>query len=200
MGYAPALTTAPRQATAAPARTLSARTPGPAPCGNQALLRRLQAKLKVGSVDDPLEHEADRVADQVMRMPAPGAALTSAPPQVSRKCAACEEHLSRKCAACEEEEKLQKKEAGPQAAVGEAPASVHEALRSPGQPLDAATRAYFEPRFGRDFSWRASAFRPDGRAIGAGRECPCLYRGPQHRVRLGEVRAGIAGGAAVDCP
>jgi Domain of unknown function (DUF4157) len=32
---------------------------------------RLQAKLKVGAVDDPLEHEADRVADQVMRTPAP---------------------------------------------------------------------------------------------------------------------------------
>jgi hypothetical protein len=30
--------------------------------------------------------------------------------------------------------------------------SVHRALASPGEPLDAATRAYFEPRFGRDFS------------------------------------------------
>jgi hypothetical protein len=33
----------------------------------------------------------------------------------------------------------------------EAPAIVHEVLRSPGQPLDAATRAWMEPRFGRDF-------------------------------------------------
>ena len=41
---------------------------------------------------------------------------------------------------------------GPQAAGGEAPAIVHEVLRSPGQPLDAATRTFFEPRFGRDFS------------------------------------------------
>jgi len=32
------------------------------------------------------------------------------------------------------------------------PASVHEVLRSPGQPLDAGTRAFMEPRFGRDFS------------------------------------------------
>ena len=39
----------------------------------------IQAKLKVGAIDDPLEHEADRVADQVMRMPAPGvSAETSA--------------------------------------------------------------------------------------------------------------------------
>jgi len=29
---------------------------------------------------------------------------------------------------------------------------VHEVLRSSGQPLDAATQAYFEPRLGQDFS------------------------------------------------
>jgi hypothetical protein len=32
------------------------------------------------------------------------------------------------------------------------PPIVHEVLSSPGQPLDAATRSYFEPRFGHDFS------------------------------------------------
>lgn len=32
------------------------------------------------------------------------------------------------------------------------PSIVHEVLRSPGQPLDAASRAFFEPRFGQDFS------------------------------------------------
>jgi hypothetical protein len=102
----------------------------------------IQAKLKVGAVDDPLEREADRVADQVMRMPAPEVATTPAPLQISRK-----------CADCEDEQKLQKKEAVPAApALSEAPPSVHAALRSPGQPLDAATRGYFEPRFGRDFS------------------------------------------------
>ncbi|HLG14202.1 MAG TPA: DUF4157 domain-containing protein [Blastocatellia bacterium] len=35
---------------------------------------------------------------------------------------------------------------------GGAPPSVHEVLRSPGRPLDAATRALFEPRFGHDFT------------------------------------------------
>ncbi len=30
--------------------------------------------------------------------------------------------------------------------------SVHEVLRSPGQPLDATTRAFMEPHFGHDFS------------------------------------------------
>ncbi len=33
-----------------------------------------------------------------------------------------------------------------------APPIVHEVLRSPGQPLDAATRAFMEPRFGLDLS------------------------------------------------
>jgi hypothetical protein len=33
-----------------------------------------------------------------------------------------------------------------------APPIVHEVLRSPGQPLDSQTRAFFEPRFGHDFS------------------------------------------------
>jgi hypothetical protein len=75
-----------------------------------------------------------------MRMPAPEVATTPAPPQVSRK-----------CADCEEDDKLQRKDARP-TAPAVAPPSVHAALRSPGQPLDAATRAYFEPRFGRDFS------------------------------------------------
>jgi hypothetical protein len=31
------------------------------------------------------------------------------------------------------------------------PADVHEVLGSPGQPLDSGTRAFMEPRFGRDF-------------------------------------------------
>ena len=34
----------------------------------------------------------------------------------------------------------------------EVPSIVHDVLSSPGQPLDAATRSFFEPRFGRDFS------------------------------------------------
>ena len=36
--------------------------------------------------------------------------------------------------------------------LSEVPPIVHEVLRSPGQPLDPATRAFFEPRFGHDFS------------------------------------------------
>ncbi len=75
-------------------------------------------------------------------MPAPDAVTGSARPQVSRKCAACEE----------DEEELQRKETGTaEVGVSETPASVYQVLQSPGQPLDESTRAYFEPRFGHDF-------------------------------------------------
>jgi hypothetical protein len=94
--------------------TISAHPPG------------LQTKLEVGEPDDRFEEEADRMADQVMRMPAPAFSVAPAPPRISRKCAECEE----------KERTLQKKAAGPQAGAGDAPATVHDVLRSPGQPLD----------------------------------------------------------------
>jgi hypothetical protein len=111
-------------------------------CTAPRLRGPIQTKLIVGAVNDPLEHEADRVADQVMRMPAPEPSVAAAPPQVSRKCAECEE----------EEEKLRRKSAGSQGVGNEATALVHEVLRSPGQPLDTTTRGFFEPRFRQDFS------------------------------------------------
>src|SRR5512135_3727238 len=36
--------------------------------------------------------------------------------------------------------------------ANQVPTIVHDALRSPGQPLDADTRAFMEPRFGHDFA------------------------------------------------
>jgi len=120
----------------------ASRPQAPSPFTEPPLPGAIQPQLAVGPVDDPLEREADSVAEQVMRMPAPEVSAAAAPPQVSRK-----------CAECEGEEKLQKKPSGPaEAAAGEARAIVHQVLRSPGQPLDEATRAYFEPRFGHDFS------------------------------------------------
>jgi len=112
------------------------------PSGTALRLGRIQAKLKVGAVDDPLEHEADRVAEQIISMSAPEVSVAAAPPQLSRKCAECEE----------EEEKLQKKPlATAETGTAEAPARVHEVLHAPGQPLDASSRRYFELRFGQDF-------------------------------------------------
>jgi hypothetical protein len=103
----------------------------------------IQPKLVVGEVNDPLEREADRVADQVMRMPAP--VRTDGGATLQPKCAACEE--------TERTETLRAKQGDVHESSGaEAPAIVEEVLRSTGEPLDAPTRAFFEPRFGRDFS------------------------------------------------
>ena len=104
----------------------------------------LQAKLKVGAVNDPLVHEADRAAAQVMRTADPAFSVQAASHQLSRKCAQCEE---------EDAKSLQMKTAGSAPPnTGEAPPIVYEVLRLPGQPLDPATRSFFEPRFGRSFN------------------------------------------------
>jgi hypothetical protein len=110
----------------------------------------VQPKLTIGPADDPYEREADRVADQVMRMPATpsdGHALSITPVTAHQ--------AQRECAECEEEEKdgaLQRDESGGAEAPAIAPPIVDQTLNSPGQPLDEETRAYFEPRFGHDFS------------------------------------------------
>ncbi|HTY31292.1 eCIS core domain-containing protein [Mycobacterium sp.] len=105
---------------------------------NGAPLRR---KLAVGAASDPAEAEADRAAEQVMRMPDPSASVS----------ADGNDLLRRKCEACEDEDKLQRTAAGPTDAM-EAPSIVHDVVSSPGQVLDGATRAFMESRFGHDFS------------------------------------------------
>lgn len=100
----------------------------------------IQAKLSVGAVDDPLERAADHAADEVLRMSAPAAPVAAGPPPTTDR-----------QAAGAEAEKSHRGSALPQGAGIEAPAVLRQVLQSSGQPLDAATRAYFEPRFGRDF-------------------------------------------------
>ncbi len=109
----------------------------------------LQTKLSISQPGDQQEQEADRIAGQVMRMPAP-----ESPPQnrIEQHAAPHALTLQRKCGECEEEEVL-RKERGGSAAVTHAPESVvSQALNSAGRPLPAETRAFFEPRFGHDFS------------------------------------------------
>jgi hypothetical protein len=77
--------------------------------GNQATLRLLsqltaltspsflQPKLVVGEVNDPLEREADRIADHVMRTPDPAVGIGwPASPQIQRLCPECTEELQRR--------------------------------------------------------------------------------------------------------
>ena len=98
----------------------------------QRVVEGIQAKLKIGQPGDIYEQEADRVADAVMRMPEPGVQWQA------------EE---------EEEEILQTKEnPGQTPEVTPNLESRIQALKGGGQPLPKSTRAFFEPRFGYDFS------------------------------------------------
>src|SRR4051812_37700090 len=52
----------------------------------------IQAKLTIGDVSDPLEHEADSVADRVISMSDPVFSTASETnPSIQRKCSECEE-------------------------------------------------------------------------------------------------------------
>src|SRR5262245_58277563 len=79
--------------------------------GNQAmqhLLRTgsIQTKLAVNTPGDQFEQEADRVADQVMRMTSGSAG--EAPPSIQRACTSCakemeEPPIQRMCKECDED-------------------------------------------------------------------------------------------------
>ena len=130
------------------ARSVHDQPMSPQAAGNlatQRLLRSrvIQPKLTVNTPGDAVEQEADRVADQVMS--------SASDPSIQRKCDACA--AGGTCPECEEEERLQPKES-----PGHAPGittkveSSLASLRGGGQPLAPSVRAFFEPRFGRDFS------------------------------------------------
>ena len=87
----------------------------------------LQTKLKVNEPGDIYEQEADRIADQVMATPA-HPAVSGAPPRIQRFSGQSNGQMDA------------------------APASVDQALASPGRPLEPALRQDMEQRFGHDFS------------------------------------------------
>jgi hypothetical protein len=80
------------------------------------------------------------------------------------------------------------------AAARAVPPLVHEVLRTPGQPLEAAARAFFEPRFGRDFT--AVRVHTDAPAAESARAVDALaYTVGQHIVfGAGRYRPGEAEG------
>lgn len=108
----------------------------------------IQRKLTVSNPNDLYEQEADRVADQVLRMPDP--ALTQ---RGIDRTAIQPLSIQRLCKECEQEEELQRQ---PQGRANDAGSSgletVATTLRQSGRLLDPPTRAFFEPRFGVDFS------------------------------------------------
>lgn len=139
--------------------------------GNAAIQRlyetgRLQAKLTIGQPNDKYEQEADRVADQIMSMPASQIRTKPALAEESCSQAGDEESVQakplevtitpfvqREVVAKEEEESLQTKSNG--STIAEISPNVESrinSLRGGGQPLPETTKNYFEKKFGYDFS------------------------------------------------
>jgi Domain of unknown function (DUF4157) len=83
---------------------------------------------------------------------------------LQRKCACGTHTVGGKCAACSNKQSsLQRTTTNDRNDPAAVPPIVHDVLHSPGQPLDSATRAFFEPRLGHDFSqvrFKADAIRP----------------------------------------
>ena len=99
----------------------------------------LQHKLEIGQPNDPYEKEADRVADQVMRMPEP--------------------EIQRKCGSCEQEEKIQQKPlvqrsvaTGGNKSVSPGISSKIASTRGSGSSLPKATQQEMGSKIGADFS------------------------------------------------
>jgi hypothetical protein len=109
----------------------------------------LQTKLKINEPGDRYEQEADRIADQVMRMPEPSVQRQMEPEEDE------EGMVQRKAIRADAQANANADQVAPleqQQESSEVPPTVHEVLHSPGQPLDPVTRAFMEPRFGHDFT------------------------------------------------
>jgi outer membrane protein OmpA-like peptidoglycan-associated protein len=132
----------------------------------------MQTKLAISTPGDQYEVEADRVAEQVMRMPAPHdtSEIHSSPL-----------HLQRACAGCN-------------SGTAKTPENFSEAraLSGGGHPLSASARSYFEPRFGYDFS--QVRIHTDNAAMESARQVKALAYTIGHDVVLG------AGQTATETP
>lgn len=142
------------------------RGPDGRPAAGNAELQRLlhlgavRAKLTVGAAADPLEAEADAVADRIMRTPADPCSCggtcdecSSGGGEVIRRTSEDPCSCGGTCDECSSgggEAVIQRKPAGRRS--GHPPAVPDGFVRSlgPGRPLDGSSRAFFEPRFGRD--------------------------------------------------
>jgi hypothetical protein len=118
--------------------------------GNQAVARliksgALQTKLRIGQLGDKYEEEADKVAEQVMRVP--GVSRNTEDVRIQQKCPKCEEEIQRKPL-----KSLQADDQGYASEVTPEVESDINSLKGGGQPLPESVRVFFEPRFGHDFS------------------------------------------------
>ncbi len=135
---------------------------------------KIQPKLAINTPGDIYEQEADRVSDQLMATPT-DPAVNRTPPRIQR---------------------FSGQSNGPMDA---APASVDQALASPGRPLEPVLRQDMEQSFGHDFSrvrvHSGAAAEQSARDVNA-----TAYTVGHNIVRCRPVRAGDDRGPATDRP
>ncbi len=98
---------------------------------------RIQSKLTVSTPGDRYEREADRVADQVMRLPEPKSQSTAYEGMRS------EHDENQNSGETQDSQSYQTRKTN----TGIEPSIERNILRSPGRPLDDTARHFFEPRF-----------------------------------------------------
>jgi hypothetical protein len=86
-----------------------------------------------------------------------------------------------------------------QAATTRLPRAVEREIGLPGQPLEAATRAYFEPRFGQDFR-DVRVHSNDGAAISVGATAYAVGRGIVKAPTQTSPEAARTAGSRADVP
>ena len=152
-------------------------------------------QIRIGEPDDAYEREADRVAEDVvtggsLKRHWSMSGLTSGT-TLQRKCS-CGGPASTdtECDACKQAKEgatLRRNAAGP-AMSALAPTIVHEVVNSPGQPLDQASRDFFEPRLGRDLS--SVRLHSDARAIQSAKAVNALAYAVGQHVVLSDTSSG----------
>ena len=125
----------------------------------------IQPKLKVSEPHDKFEREADRMADEVMRVPdsrvggtgsskkkgsAPLSHLSANSSSVQRMCSECDEELRRQTGTVSHVQTKRDPTKTPQ--IERVVESQVSELNGGGEPLPHSVRTFFEPRFGCDLS------------------------------------------------
>jgi hypothetical protein len=170
--------------------------------GNRRTSQLIQAKLTIGAANDPLEREADRVADRVVS----GATHTAQTAQTAqaggqdvRRNAAEEDELMTKrvdiSRAPQEEDELMTKRDGMLGAFDASPAFERQ-LRSAGggNPLDKNTRSEMERGIGADFSQVRVHTGAQASSLNRSISAQAFTRGSDVFFSSGKYNPGSAGG------
>jgi hypothetical protein len=110
---------------------------------------RVQASLAVGPVNDPLEHEADAMADKVMSMQTLPTSMSTGDNSIQRKCSDCEEDkVQRKPLSSF----IQRKESSSGMVASNSVSNKINESKGSGNSMDNSTQSFMQSRFGSDFS------------------------------------------------